>query len=71
MQESGGKKHAPIGVHGDCLDEHVKEEHPVSVCMIGTGEYTTGYVYGEAADSDKGAGGKLSHILSVGRKICH
>ena len=24
--------------------------------MIGTGEYTTGYVGGQAADSDKGAG---------------
>ena len=24
--------------------------------MIGTGEYTTGYVHGAAADSDKGAG---------------
>lgn len=33
------------------------EERPVSVCMIGTGEYTTGYVHGHAADSDKGAGG--------------
>ena len=32
---------------------------PVSVLMIGTGEYTTGYVAGKASDSDKGAGGKL------------
>tara|TARA_B110000090_G_C12965232_1_gene286684 strand:- start:15 stop:167 length:153 start_codon:yes stop_codon:yes gene_type:complete len=24
--------------------------------MIGTGEYTTGYVNGQASDSDKGAG---------------
>ncbi len=24
--------------------------------MIGTGEYTTGYVHGQASDSDKGAG---------------
>ena len=24
--------------------------------MVGTGEYTTGYVGGKAADSDKGAG---------------
>ena len=28
----------------------------VNVLMIGTGEYTTGYVGGSAADSDKGAG---------------
>lgn len=29
---------------------------PVNVLMIGTGEYTTGYVHGSASDSDKGAG---------------
>jgi D-galacturonate reductase len=29
---------------------------PLSVLMIGTGEYTTGYVHGKAADSDKRAG---------------
>ncbi|MFP6612226.1 MAG: gfo/Idh/MocA family oxidoreductase, partial [Pirellulales bacterium] len=28
----------------------------VSALMIGTGEYTTGYVHGAAAQSDKGAG---------------
>jgi D-galacturonate reductase len=28
----------------------------VDVLMVGTGEYTTGYVGGTAADSDKGAG---------------
>lgn len=28
----------------------------VNVLMVGTGEYTTGYVGGGAADSDKGAG---------------
>ena len=28
----------------------------VNALMIGTGEYTTGYVHGAAADSDKGAG---------------
>ena len=28
----------------------------VDVLMIGTGEYTTGYVHGTASDSDKGAG---------------
>jgi D-galacturonate reductase len=29
---------------------------PLDVLMIGTGEYTTGYVHGTASDSDKGAG---------------
>jgi len=28
----------------------------MNVLMVGTGEYTTGYVGGKAADSDKGAG---------------
>jgi D-galacturonate reductase len=28
----------------------------VNVLMVGTGEYTTGYVGGQASDSDKGAG---------------
>eukprot|EP01031_Cornospumella_fuschlensis_P039512 gene39512-48107_t len=28
----------------------------VNVLMIGTGEYTTGYVHGAASDSDKSAG---------------
>lgn len=31
-------------------------ETTVNVLMVGTGEYTTGYVGGTAADSDKGAG---------------
>jgi len=31
-------------------------ENKVNVLMMGTGEYTTGYVGGQAADSDKGAG---------------
>ena len=29
---------------------------PINVLMIGTGEYTTGYVGGDASKSDKGAG---------------
>jgi D-galacturonate reductase len=29
---------------------------PVNVIMVGTGEYTTGYVHGKASDSDKSAG---------------
>jgi D-galacturonate reductase len=32
------------------------ESSKVNVLMVGTGEYTTGYVGGGAADSDKGAG---------------
>ena len=31
-------------------------QEAVNVLMVGTGEYTTGYVGGKAADSDKGAG---------------
>lgn len=31
-------------------------ENKVNVLMVGTGEYTTGFVGGQAADSDKGAG---------------
>jgi len=50
----------------------------VDVLMVGTGEYTTGYVGGGAADSDKGAGvvaltmfdlrrrGKVDHISMCG-----
>ena len=29
------------------------DEELISVLMIGTGEYTTGYVHGQASDSDK------------------
>jgi D-galacturonate reductase len=51
---------------------------PVNVLMIGSGEYTTGYVDGKASDSDKGAGvvaltmfdlrrrGKCNHLGIVG-----
>lgn len=30
----------------------------VDVLMIGTGEYTTGYVHGKASQSDKSKGGR-------------
>lgn len=30
----------------------------VNVLMIGTGEYTTGYVHGKASQSDKSKGGE-------------
>jgi len=54
------------------------ETTTVDVLMVGTGEYTTGYVGGKAADSDKGAGvvaltmfdlrrrGKVNHIAMCG-----
>ncbi len=32
------------------------DDGKANVLMVGTGEYTTGYVGGTAADSDKGAG---------------
>jgi D-galacturonate reductase len=53
-------------------------EKKVNVLMVGTGEYTTGYVGGGRADSDKGAGvvaltmfdlrrrGKVDHISMCG-----
>ena len=34
----------------------IASPNPVNVLMIGSGEYTTGYVNGQASDSDKGAG---------------
>jgi hypothetical protein len=51
----------------------------VNVLMVGSGEYTTGYVDGKASDSDKGAGvvaltmfdlrrrGKVNHLAIVGK----
>jgi D-galacturonate reductase len=39
-------------------------------CMIGTGEYTTGFVHSRASTSDKGAGVValvLCHLRSVGK----
>jgi D-galacturonate reductase len=38
------------------MSESNKEVMPVNVLMIGTGEYTTGYVNGMPSDSDKSAG---------------
>lgn len=60
LQEGGEKGclRTAMDTHHDLDDNsEVQEEAPVSVCMIGTGEYTTGYVHGGASDSDKGAGG--------------
>lgn len=60
LQEGvGGNSRGAMNALNDVDDNSsdVQEEAPVSVCMIGTGEYTTGYVHGGASDSDKGAGG--------------
>lgn len=46
-------------------EEEPAGEQPVNVCMIGTGEYTTGYVYGEAAKSDKSAGGESEDASTI------
>ena len=37
-------------------NKRAKIDSKANVLMVGTGEYTTGYVGGTAADSDKGAG---------------
>lgn len=56
---------------------------PVNVLMVGSGEYTTGYVDGKASDSDKGAGvvaltmfdlrrrGKVDHLAIAGKDQLH
>lgn len=36
--------------------DHAMTGKKLDVLMVGTGEYTTGYVGGTASDSDKGAG---------------
>jgi D-galacturonate reductase len=53
----------------------------VDVLMVGTGEYTTGFVGGTASDSDKGAGvvaltmfdlrrrGKVDHVAMCGVNV--
>ena len=40
----------------------------VSVLMVGTGEYTTGYVDGKAAESDKSAGVVAITMLDLRRR---
>lgn len=60
MQEDGALlgAGAPAGcARSDSSGDDAREEKAVNLCMIGTGEYTTGYVHGGASDSDKGAGG--------------
>ena len=44
--------------NNNCTLTYIFQPYPkgVNVLMIGTGEYTTGYVNGQASDSDKGAG---------------
>lgn len=65
LQEGvAGNNRAAMEILNDVDDNSsdVQEEAPVSVCMIGTGEYTTGYVHGGASDSDKGAGGAKGEL---------
>ena len=54
MSESGSSNKRPK------LDNDASSPSPslskANILMVGTGEYTTGYVGGTAADSDKGAG---------------
>lgn len=57
--QEGALLAAPCVTAADSDSDEVKAEKPVNLCMIGTGEYTTGYVHGGASDSDKGAGGEL------------
>merc|ERR1719421_1675926 len=48
---------APLAARRECAGEGAgAREDPPGCLMLGTGEYTTGYVGGAAADSDKGAG---------------
>jgi len=45
-----------------------KNEGKINILMIGTGEYTTGYVGGTAADSDKGAGVVALTVFDMRRR---
>ena len=52
-----------VGMHNSTVFDNLLNNRsnqgnnePINVLMIGTGEYTTGYVNGQASDSDKGAG---------------
>lgn len=57
--QEGALLAAPCAAGAESDSDEIKEEKAVNVCMIGTGEYTTGYVHGGASDSDKGAGGEV------------
>lgn len=41
----------------------------VDVLMVGTGEYTTGYVHGKASQSDKSKGGKCNYIYQINLRV--
>jgi D-galacturonate reductase len=41
---------------GSSSSSSSSNKNKANVLMVGTGEYTTGYVGGTAADSDKGSG---------------
>lgn len=57
-QYTGGTLQEDMVKSGSDDPCHGEVDSGVNVCMIGTGEYTTGYVYGQPADSDKSAGGE-------------
>jgi hypothetical protein len=44
-------------------------ESRVDVLMIGSGEYTTGYVHGKASQSDKSKGGRVGSLLSCLKEL--
>lgn len=60
--QEGTELKKPCAAEVESDSDEVKAEKPLNLCMIGTGEYTTGYVHGGASDSDKGAGGELLEI---------
>ena len=51
-----GRQGSPTPTPRQMPPSKVRKTETVNVCMFGTGEYTTGFVGGGAADSDKGTG---------------
>lgn len=73
----------PSSEPAPAMKEHVASSKPLDVLMVGTGEYTTGFVGGGASGSDKKVGvvgltmfdlrrrgkvGKLSMVATSGSK---
>ena len=65
MKKRDAKAQAKATKAGKAQAGPSKKTKPIDVCMVGTGEYTTGYVYGEAANSDKRTGGKFCLKLNL------
>lgn len=58
-ENSSGKLFGGLSITPTSLKRQVSKDQepgPVGVIMVGTGEYTTGYVHGAPSDSDKSAG---------------